>query len=91
MYYTPTPKSVSTCNQSVDYLSHRPKRGVIHHAALAVTIWCVPNQPKTPVRSIRIPDDIYELAKEKAQGEQRSLSDVVRDLLTAWVYEDDPD
>lgn len=54
-------------------------------------MWCVPNQPKTPVRSIRIPDDIYRLAVEKARGERRTLSDVVRDLLTAWVYEDDED
>lgn len=55
--------------------------------------WChdgtVPNQPKTPVRSFRIPDDIYLPAQEKARAEGESLTDVVRDALIEYVGDDE--
>jgi predicted CopG family antitoxin len=46
------------------------------------------NQPHTPRRTFRIPDDLYAAAAEKADAEGRSLSDVIRELLTTWVDED---
>jgi predicted DNA-binding protein len=49
----------------------------------------VPNQPRTPTRSFRIPDDIYEPAKEKAESEGRTITDVVRDLLLDYVGDED--
>lgn len=45
----------------------------------------VPNQPKTPSRTFRIPDDVYDAAREKAAELGVPLSEVVRDLLDAWV------
>lgn len=45
----------------------------------------VPNQPKTPVRTFRIPDEVYVAAKAKAEREGESLSDVVRRLLEEYA------
>jgi hypothetical protein len=45
----------------------------------------VPNHPKTPVRSIRIADDIYFPAAERAKSEGRTISDVVRELLSEYI------
>lgn len=50
----------------------------------------VPNAPKTPHRSFRIPDDIYLPAKEKAAAEGTTLSDVVRDALLDYIDDDEP-
>lgn len=44
-----------------------------------------PNQPKTPIRGVRIPDDLWAAVQAKAASEGRSASDVVRDLLTEYV------
>ena len=51
--------------------------------------WGVPNKPKTPVRSFRIPDDIYLPAKAKAEEEGDSLTVIVREALLDYVGEDD--
>jgi hypothetical protein len=48
----------------------------------------VPNQPKTPVRSFRIPDTIYLPAKAKAQAEGDNLTDIVKDALLEYVGDD---
>lgn len=45
----------------------------------------VPNQPKTPQRSVRVPDEIWQAAKVRAEEEGRTLSDVVRDALAAYA------
>jgi predicted DNA-binding protein len=45
----------------------------------------VPNQPRTPNRSIRIPDEIFVPASERAKAEGRTLSDVVRELLSEYI------
>jgi hypothetical protein len=55
-----------------------PRQGRCHDGT-------VPNQPKTPTRSIRIADDIYLPAKERAESEGRTLSDVVRELLSEYI------
>lgn len=44
----------------------------------------VPNKPKTPLRSFRIPDDIYEAAQRKAAEKGESVSDVVRRALDRY-------
>lgn len=49
----------------------------------------MPNQPKTPVRSFRISDEIYLPAKAKADAEGTTLSDVVRDALVEYVGDDE--
>ena len=49
----------------------------------------MPNQPKTPTRSFRIPDEIYAPAREKAEAEGRTITEVVRDLLLDYVGDDD--
>jgi hypothetical protein len=61
-----------------------PGRGMRHDGM-------VPNQPKTPQRSFRIPDDIFLPAKAKAQEEGVSLSEVVRDALIEYVGDDEDD
>lgn len=49
----------------------------------------VPNQPKTPVRSFRIPDDIYLPAQEKANREGLTLTEIVIDALVEYVGDED--
>lgn len=45
----------------------------------------VPNQPKTPLRAFRIPDEIYDLLKAKAADEGRTVTDVVREALREYI------
>ena len=45
----------------------------------------MPNQPKTPVRTIRVPDDLWEAAQAKAKARGDSVSQVVRDALRRYV------
>lgn len=53
----------------------------------------VPNQPKTPQRSIRVDDELWFAALQAAHDRNESLSDVVRDALAVYVarHERDPD
>jgi predicted HicB family RNase H-like nuclease len=44
-----------------------------------------PNQPKTPLRTFRIADDLYRAAKAKAAKQGETLSEVVRRLLEEYV------
>lgn len=45
----------------------------------------VPNQPKTPIRSFRIPDDVYDAAKAKAAERGETLTDVVKKALERYA------
>lgn len=45
----------------------------------------VPNKPKTPLRSFRIPDDVYQAAQAKAAEKGESVSDVVRRALERYA------
>lgn len=47
----------------------------------------VPNQPKTPVRSVRIPDDLWEAAGKIAYERGRTVSEVIRECLEHLVSE----
>ena len=49
----------------------------------------MPNQPKTPHRTIRVPDDLWEAAQVKASREGVTVSDVVRRALTEYVFAGD--
>lgn len=59
-----------------------PDDGRCQHAS-------VPNQPKTPNRTFRIPDAIFDPAREKARREGTTLSEVVKAALLDYVA--DPD
>jgi predicted DNA-binding protein len=45
----------------------------------------MPNQPKTPNRVIRIPDDLWALVEKRAERDGRTKSDVVRAALERYV------
>lgn len=45
----------------------------------------MPNQPKTPLRNVRISDALWDSAKQKAADEGRTVSEVMRELLEKYV------
>jgi len=45
----------------------------------------VPDQPKTPQRSIRVPDELWDEVGRLAERQGRHRSDVIRELLERWV------
>jgi hypothetical protein len=47
----------------------------------------VPRPPtgKTPVRNLRVPDDVWRAAQEKAAAEGRSLTEVIVTYLRRYV------
>lgn len=49
------------------------------------TLAGMPNQPKTPVKSFRIPEQLYRDALAKANERGDTLSDVVRRALERYV------
>lgn len=51
---------------------------------LAAVMTPVPNKPKTPLRSFRISDEVYEAAQKKAAEKGESVSDVVRRALERY-------
>lgn len=42
----------------------------------------------TPVRTIRVPDDLWNAAKNKAASEGNKLGDVLRAMLEDYVSDD---
>ena len=48
------------------------------------TLGRVPNQPKTPIKSFRIPEDVYKAAQAKAAEKGETLTDVVRKALIRY-------
>jgi hypothetical protein len=52
---------------------------------LAAVMTPVPNKPKTPLRSFRIGDELYEAAQAKAADRGETVSDVVRRALERYV------
>jgi predicted HicB family RNase H-like nuclease len=44
-----------------------------------------PATGKTPLRNIRVPDDLWQAAKEEAAAEGRSLTDVILGDLHRYV------
>lgn len=41
----------------------------------------------TPLRSIRIADELWTAAKTKAESENRSLTEIIREALEKYVEE----
>ncbi|ANP74540.1 hypothetical protein [Cryobacterium arcticum] len=44
----------------------------------------MPNKPKTPLRAIRISDEVWVAAQERALEDGRTVSDVVREALVKY-------
>ena len=51
----------------------------------ASTVARVPNAPKTPQRTIRIADDLWEKAQAAAAERDETVSDVLRRALERYV------
>lgn len=49
------------------------------------TVMSVPNAPKTPIRSFRIPDAIYQAAQAKAAEKGETLTAVVQRALDRYA------
>lgn len=49
------------------------------------TLAAMPNQPKTPQRTVRVPDDVWAAAKAKAEERGEVLSEVIRKALERYV------
>lgn len=45
----------------------------------------VPNQPKTPLKSFRIPQALYEKAQVRAEERGESLSHAIRKFLERYT------
>lgn len=45
----------------------------------------MPNQPKTPKRSIRVPEQLWQQAKRKAADRGETLTDVIVRALRRYV------
>lgn len=47
----------------------------------------MPNQPKTPARSVRVPDPLWTAAKASAQQRGETVTDVLVRALTEYVQQ----
>lgn len=45
----------------------------------------MPNQPKTPGRSVRIPDDLWQRALETANTNGTTVTAEINRFLTRWT------
>jgi predicted transcriptional regulator len=45
----------------------------------------VPNQPKTPLRSIRVPDELWEAVQRKASDRDETVTDVIIRALQRYL------
>lgn len=51
----------------------------------------VPNKPKTPNRTFRIPDDIFYPARERAREDGTTLAALVNDWMHRYAHGDSMD
>lgn len=49
------------------------------------TLPLVPNAPKTPQRTVRVPDEVWNAAKAKADERGDNLSEVIRKALERYA------
>lgn len=49
------------------------------------TLRSMPNQPRTPIRGIRIPNELWEAAQQVAADRGETVSDEVRRALERYV------
>jgi predicted transcriptional regulator len=45
----------------------------------------MPNQPKTPVRGVRVPDELWRAAQAKADERGETVTDVIVRALARYV------
>ena len=45
----------------------------------------MPNQPKTPARSVRVPEDLWQAALVRAQERGETVTDVILRALRRYV------
>lgn len=45
----------------------------------------MPNQPKTPVRTVRVPDPLWQAAKDRAAERGETVTDAVLRALRRYV------
>ncbi len=50
----------------------------------------VPNQEKTPRRTVRVPDEVWQPASRKARDSGENVSEVIRRALADYIREDPP-
>lgn len=50
----------------------------------------MPNQPRTPNRSVRVPDDLWQTAAWIARDKGMTMTEVVNMLLEQWVRRNHP-
>lgn len=48
-----------------------------------------PATGKTPVRNLRVPNDVWKPALEKAHEEGRTLTDVITEFLRGYIATED--
>lgn len=48
-----------------------------------------PNQPKTPLHSLRAPNDLWQRVKAKAKGRGETVTDVLIRALVAYDEEEE--
>ena len=55
-----------------------------------LTAWFdMPNQPKTPARSVRVPDDLWRAAQAKAEERGETVTDAILRALSRYVASQD--
>jgi antitoxin component of RelBE/YafQ-DinJ toxin-antitoxin module len=45
----------------------------------------MPNKPKTPSRNVRVDDELWSAALDRAEAEGITVADVIRDALRVFV------
>jgi hypothetical protein len=45
----------------------------------------MPNQPKTPSRAVRVPDVLWDAARDRAAQDGRTVTSVIIEALRAYV------
>ena len=50
----------------------------------------MPNQPKTPTHSVRVPQDVWDAAQERAKSRGETLTDAINRFLKRYGKEDRP-
>jgi hypothetical protein len=48
----------------------------------------MPNAPKTPTRTIRVPDDLWKAVQKKAAEEEVTVTSVIIGALQAYLDKD---
>jgi predicted transcriptional regulator len=48
----------------------------------------MPNAPKTPTRTIRVSDELWNAVKDKAQIDERTVTDVIVSALKEYIRVD---